>query len=229
MISKGMSMKSNNLTSGYTIDLSRTIAEDMPVYPGTEQPVIDNPCTIEACGFAEKKITLYSHTGTHMDAPCHIIPGAPGLDELGIGHFVGSGVVIDVSSSYSKESIEMPDIARHENIIHDKDFILLHTGWGRFWGHDEYFMNYPVLTEDAAGYLAGLGIKGIGIDMISIDSPGSTGMQIHKIFLSRNIVIVENLAGLDALTGKEFVFCCFPLKLEKADGSPVRAVAITNK
>ena len=50
------------------IDLTHPISEDMPVYPGTEPPIFETGCSIEEAGFLEKKITLYSHTGTHIDA-----------------------------------------------------------------------------------------------------------------------------------------------------------------
>jgi arylformamidase len=208
------------------IDLSRIISEDMPVYPGTEQPVITNPCTIEKCGFAEKKITLYSHTGTHIDAPCHIIPGALGLDNLGIGHFAGSGAVIEIPNETPGQCIGLSDVLKFEKNIYGKDFILIHTDWGRYWGKDDYFTDYPVLSRVAASYLAGFDIKGIGIDMISIDAPDSPDMEIHRIFLDRNIIIIENLASLQDLVGKDFTFFCFPLKMEYSDGSPVRAAAI---
>lgn len=217
------------MTIGNVIDLSRTISEDMPVYPGTEKPVIINPCTIDGCGFAEKKITLYSHTGTHMDAPSHILAGAPCLEDLGIRHFIGSGVVIDLSrNAILNRNIELSDLMAFKDILESKEFILLYTGWGRYWGNDEYFKEYPVLTNEAAIWLAGFNLKGIGIDMISIDVFDTPDMQIHKIFLGRNIVIIENLFNMPELIGRDFTFCCFPLKLENSDGSPVRAVAIIN-
>jgi arylformamidase len=214
---------------GNVVDLSRTISEDMPVYPGTEQPMITNPCTIDMCGFAEKKITLYSHTGTHMDAPSHILTGAPGLEDLGVSHFIGSGVVIDLSRNAIKNrSIQLSELMTFKDILERKDFVLLHTGWGKYWGEEKYFKGYPVLTRDAAMWLAGFNLKGVGIDMISIDAFEMTDMNIHKIFLGRNIVIIENLTNLQKLIGKDFTFCCFPLKLENSDGSPVRALAIIN-
>ncbi len=214
---------------GHVVDLSRTISEDMPVYPGTEQPVITNPCTIEQCGFAEKKITLYSHTGTHMDAPLHILTDAPSLEDLGVNHFIGSGVVIDLSRNVIKNrSIELSELMPYKDILKIKDYVLLHTGWGKYWGENEYFKGYPVLTRDAAVWLAGFKLKGVGIDMISIDQPETTDMEIHKIFLSRNIVIIENLSNLSELAERSFIFCCFPLKLINSDGSPVRAIAVIN-
>lgn len=218
-----------NMIIGQVIDLSRTISEDMPVYPGTEQPVISDPCTIDGCGFAEKKITLYSHTGTHMDAPSHILKGAPCLEDLGAGHFIGDGVVIDLCRNViENRSIELSDLLPFKKHIIGKHFVLLHTGWGKHWGKDEYFKGSPVLSTEAAEWLAGFNPRGIGIDMISIDRPDTKDMQIHKIFLSRNIVIIENLFNISELTGRNFTFCCFPLKLINSDGSPVRAVAIIN-
>jgi kynurenine formamidase len=214
---------------GNIIDLSRTISEDMPIYPGTEQPVIINPCTIDGCGFAEKKITLYSHTGTHMDAPSHILKGAPCLEDLGLRHFIGSGFMIDLSRcTIGSHSIELSDLMTFKNILERKEFILLHTGWGKYWGKDDYFKGYPILTKEAANWLASFELKGIGIDMISIDSPDTIEMQIHKIFLGKNTVIIENLANLTELAGKDFTLSCFPLKIDHSDGSPVRAVAIIN-
>jgi arylformamidase len=64
------------------------------------------------------------------------------------------------------------------------------------------------------------------MDAISADGAESVTFPIHTILLERDIVIIENLTNLRALPDNEFVFCCFPLKIEKADGSPVRAVAL---
>jgi arylformamidase len=64
------------------IDLSHPFSEDMPVYPGTESPEIVEACTITGHGFAEKRLRLFSHTGTHLDAPAHILSGAVTLDRL---------------------------------------------------------------------------------------------------------------------------------------------------
>lgn len=214
---------------GQVIDLSRTISKDMPVYPGTEQPVISDPCTIDGCGFAEKKITLYSHTGTHIDAPSHILKGSPCLEDLGAGHFIGNSAVIELRpNAVENRIIELDDLLPFKELVTGKQFILLHTGWGDYWGRDEYFKGYPVLSADAAEWLAGFNPGGIGIDMISIDPPETQDMKIHKIFLRRNIVIIENLSNLSELTGVNFIFCCFPLKLKNSDGSPVRAIAVVN-
>ena len=65
------------------IDLTHTIREDMPVYPGTEQPRLTTACTVSQCGYRETLLHMYSHTGTHIDAPAHMIDGALTLDGCG--------------------------------------------------------------------------------------------------------------------------------------------------
>ena len=64
------------------------------------------------------------------------------------------------------------------------------------------------------------------MDVISVDAEGSKRFPIHKRLLGRNIVIIENLTGLENINREQFIFSCFPLKFEDADGSPVRAVAM---
>jgi len=206
------------------VDLSHTISPGMPVYPGTEPPEISIPCTIENDGFTEKKITLYSHTGTHIDAPAHILSGAPTLDALPLSSFMGKALAIDFSS-LDRSVIDLDDLAKFETPIQSVDFVLIHSGWANLWGQTTYYDGYPVLSRESAEWLANFNLKGIGVDMISIDRPDAHDLPIHRIFLSNNMVIVENLTNLSGLVNADIIFQCLPLKLETADGSPVRAVA----
>ncbi len=207
------------------VDLSHTISASMPVYPGTEPPVITTPCTIEEHGFTEKLLSLYSHTGTHMDAPAHILKGAATLDRLPITTFAGPGVALDFSR-LGRPVIELEDARAFRSQIEGKDFVLLRSGWAGRWGQAGYFEDFPVLSPTAAAWLASFPLKGIGLDCISIDPCSSTDLPNHRAVLGRGLVIVENLTGLEALAGRDFLFCCWPLKIEDADGSPVRATAV---
>jgi len=209
-----------------TIDLTHPMSPGMPVYPGTEPPTFETVCTIENSGFAEKKMNLYSHTGTHMDAPAHIIGGAKTLDSLPVEHFIGPGIVINLNSP-AKRVLDIEDLKSYEKSIEKSEFVLLHTGWDRLWGKDAYFKDYPALSSRAAEWMGQFGLKGIGVDMISVDEAGNSDFSIHKIFLNLNIVIIENLTNLGELLHTDFIFSCLPLKTEEADGSPVRAVAFT--
>ncbi len=205
------------------IDLTQTISPGMPVYPGTEPPLISQPCTIEQDGFNERKLTLYSHTGTHLDSPAHILKNGVTLDRLPLEHFCGSATVIDATGT---PGLEIP-LQLLDTLGEDKvDFVIFYTGWYHKWSEPDYFDGFPVLAPETAHQLAARGIKGVGIDAISVDPVHTTEFTIHKILLNRGMVIIENLTNLKSLAGKKFTLYCFPLKIEAADGSPVRAVAV---
>ena len=112
------------------------------------------------------------------------------------------------------------------DFIRNSEFLLLHTGWSRFWGTKNYFAGYPVLSAEAALWLDSFELKGLGLDTISADEADSHDFPNHNILLGSDSIIIENLMNLDVLPGKHFMFSCFPLKIDQADGSPVRAVAI---
>lgn len=209
------------------IDLTHAICETMPVFPGTEAPRLDEAYTIERNGFAEKMLHLVSHTGTHIDAPGHILPGALRLDGFPAGKFFGPGVALDVSAVRGR-AVEIDDLRDREAALREADFALLHTGWARHWGEGGYFGRYPVLSAVAARWLAGLGLKGFGVDTISVDEIDSRELPVHRALFAANMVIVENLGDLAPLLGREFLFSCLPLKIADADGSPIRAIAILN-
>ena len=133
------------------IDLTHTIREDMPVYPGTEQPRLTTACTVSQCGYRETLLHMYSHTGTHMDAPAHMIDGALTLDGCGADRFVGRGFVLDCRG---QAQIRLDLLLRHEAAIRDADFLLFCTGWDQYWGTDAYYEGFPCLTEEAARFVA---------------------------------------------------------------------------
>lgn len=206
------------------VDLSHTVSSNMPVYPGTEQPILRTGCSIDEAGFLEKKITMYSHTGTHIDAPAHLIKNAKTLDMLAIEHFYGTGFMLNFENDKSK-TIDISSLEPYGKEIEKIDFLLIHTGWSKHWGAEEYFSNYPVLSIEASRWLSEFSLKGLGLDTISVDDSETDDYPVHKSFLNKDIIIIENLTKLLHLPESTFNFSCFPIKFEDADGSPVRAVA----
>jgi arylformamidase len=208
------------------IDLSHFLETDMPVFPGAPAPEIKDVAAIDADGYREKRIVLNSHTGTHVDAPAHIVAGAKTLDRMPIETFCGDAFLLNCSSS--RRHIHLRDLLPHGETIRRHAFLLLHTGWSRYWGDARYFDAYPVLAPDAARWLAEAGLRGVGMDTISPDPVDSKELPIHNIFLAAGMIIIENLTNLDALPDRAFLFSCFPLKIKNGDGSPVRAVAMVS-
>ena len=207
-----------------TLDLTHVVKPGMTVFPGTEPPVFEVGSSIDTDGFEEKKITMFSHTGTHMDAPAHIIPGARNLDQFPIEKFSGKACVVDVSGDDAGK-IGADVLEARAEAIEKSDFVILRSGWSQHWDSEEYFRGFPVLSPGAAQWLVDAEIKGVGIDMISVDEVDSTDFAVHNILLGADLVIIENLTNLEALPDSAFSFYCFPLRIEHADGSPVRAVA----
>ena len=103
------------------------------------------------------------------------------------------------------------------------------TGWDQYWGTDAYYEGFPCLTEEAARFVAGLPLKGVGEDSISLDPCDTVDYPNHLTLFSAGLVNTENLKGLAQLIGWEFTFLTMPLKFENADGCSCRAAAIVTK
>ncbi len=209
------------------VDLSHTISETMPVYPGTQPPSLAIGNTYEKDGFRETLLTLFSHTGTHMDAPNHLFPEGATLDSLPVSHFTGSALVIDCCHRGAGALITMEDLAPYRSGADGADYLLFYTGWSKFWGSEDYFGNYPCLDAQLVEYLIETKKKGVGLDCIGIDPIADAHLTRHRRLLQdRAFVIIENLANLDQVGEARFTFLALPLKFEASDGAPVRAVAL---
>lgn len=209
------------------IDLTHTISENMPVYPGTEKPKLEVASTYEKDGFKETLINMFSHTGTHMDSPAHLFSQRTTLDSFSAEQFVGKGIVVDCSNLKEGQKITMKYIETVKEKADTAQYILFYTGWDKYWGTDTYFGNYPYITEEVAEYLINSKKKGVGIDVIGIDPIKDENLTIHKkLFAETDIVVIENLTSLDKVGNDIFTFCALPIKFKDSDGAPVRAIAI---
>ena len=209
------------------IDLTRTISNTIPVYPGTEGPSLSISNTYEVDGFKETLLKMCSHTGTHMDAPHHIFPRGISLDKKDVSGFVGKACVIDATDVQVGGIIDFSYIERNRERIEQAEFIVFQTGWEKFWGEDAYFGEYPVISKEVAEYLVKNNKKGIGLDNIGLDPISDSALTLHHIILqNENMVIIENLCNLDLVGDKDFLFIALPLKFEGSDGAPIRAIAL---
>lgn len=208
------------------IDLTHLIKEDMPVYPGTEPPRLDPANSYEKDGFKETRLSMFSHTGTHMDPPAHLFPHRTTLDQFPPEQFIGKAVVIDCSDLHEGEPITMTQIRRVGENADRADFLLFYLGWDQRWGSESYFGDYPCLDEEVMDYVLNGDFKGIGFDVIGLDPIADVNLTRHKkLFAEKEIVNIENLCNLELCGPGLFWFSCFPLKIEDCDGSPIRAVA----
>ncbi|RME09933.1 MAG: cyclase family protein [Ardenticatenia bacterium] len=205
-------------------DLSHPIEDAMPVYPGTPPVHVAQRATIEQDGFAEKSLTFTSHTGTHMDAPAHMVLNGQTLDQLPLETFVGRACVVDVAEDGAL--IQQSTLQSAADLIARADFVLLDSGWWRRWKQPDYYQAYPTLSPEAAEWLVTFKLKGVGVDVASVDPINADTFRIHGILFAANFVIIENLTNLDRLPrGRLFGFAALPLPIRDADGAPVRALA----
>ena len=136
------------------IDLTHTISEDMPVYPGTEPPMLKPANTYEKDGFRETLLSLYSHTGTHVDPPAHLFADRTTLDALPIEQFAGKALVIDCTRLAEGEAIRMNELEQAGiEKAETADFLLFHLGWDKRWGTDSYFGDYPCIDDEVLRFI----------------------------------------------------------------------------
>lgn len=199
----------------------------MPVYPGTDQPIMAPASTFEKDGFRETLLTMFSHTGTHMDAPAHLFPEGKRLDSYPASHFVGLAVTVDCTSLRPGQAIGMACLSPYGKLVDEAEFLLFRTGWGGLWHEKSYFSRYPCPDAEVMDYLAASRKKGVGMDSISLDPTEAVDLPNHRKLLTLDhTVIIENLANLEKTVGMGlFTFCALPLKYENSDGAPVRAIA----
>jgi arylformamidase len=205
------------------VDLSHILEESMYTFPGTEKPVFRESYTIEHHGYSEHSLSLTTHTGTHLDAPSHLLKDGKKVNEYNVSAFFGKAIRIDCTN---RKYITSDTIKKVLTISEPIDFILLYTAWDNYWNLRKYSEGFPVLDPDTAEYIASLPLKGIGIDAVSFDPVENTELANHKMLMNRNILLIENLCNLSLLPENSFLFSCFPLNIKGADGSPVRATAI---
>ena len=210
------------------IDLGWPITDGMTTFPGDLVPSVQSGATMEENGWRTKLLTISTHTGTHMDAPAHMLENGKYMDELPNENFFGFALVADVRGCAGRK-IELADIKISSRDILSADFLLFRTDWSDKWGTNEYLEGFPVLSPLAARWVAERNLKGVGFDTISADPVDSPDCEIHKILLGSGLFIMENIRNLDKVGYKTFCLAALPMSLQKQDGGPARIMAVLEK
>jgi kynurenine formamidase len=212
------------------VDLSVQLVSGMTVFPGDPSVEIGPALTIERDGVNVLALHIGSQTGTHLDAPSHVLAHGPRLDELPLERFIGPAVVADVRDAGPGEPISWEQLAPVHGALHPGAVLLLHTGWSVYFDDLARYRAHPWLSPDAATRIVAAGVLTVGLDALNIDATPDDLDRIrfdtHQVILGAGGVIVENLTGLEAVSSlREPVVSVLPLNLPGADGAPVRAVA----
>lgn len=204
------------------IDLTLTITGQMR---GVR---IETVNTIEADGWNATTLALYSHCGTHLDAPRHFLSHGATVEQLALDSCVGPALVLDLTPAEPRELITVERIGPWADRIGRGDRLLLRTDWSRRHGTPEYRDALPRIDRALARWLVQRGVVLVGVEPPSVADVNNLEevTSVHHELLGGGVVIVEGLANLDQLSSDTVELIVLPLKVEHGDGSPVRAIAI---
>ena len=196
------------------VDLSHPISEEMSTYPSDPDISIVREKEIHLDRTLLHRFTMGTHTGTHLDAPAHIISGGKTLDDFPLSSFTGKTVKVDFNSISELDKV---------------DGIIFDSNWYRKFKEPEIYFgsDRPEIPKDLVKKVMEMGIKYFGCDLPSVDVSGSKDKPIHNALLGANIIVYESLTNLNQLPLlTPFKFYGFPLPFVGLDGSPVRAIGV---
>jgi kynurenine formamidase len=214
------------------IDLSHTVEDGMITYKGLPAPIICDYLSREASRehytggteFHIGKIEIVANTGTYVDSPFHRFADGIDLSELPLESLADlPGIVVratDVGQAVAAEAFRGLDV--------EGKAVLVHTGWARHWGTEQYFEGHSFLTGGAAAYLVEAGASFVGIDSYNIDDTGDGTRPVHTQLLRANIPICEHMCNLESLPEGRFRFHAVPVKVKAFGTFPVRAYAVVS-
>lgn len=207
------------------VDLSLPIDNNMP---GVE---ITTARRLEQDGWNATTLSLYSHCGTHMDAPRHFLPDGRTLDRQVLDVLVGPAIVVNIAPAAPKQLIRIDDLASLEDHITPGCRLLFRTDWYHRYGTSEYRNELPRISLELAQWLVQRTVGLIGVEPPSVADVNNMQelTEVHQTLFRGEVVIVEGLANLDQILGTTVEFVALPMKIRGGDGSPVRAIAIEKK
>jgi arylformamidase len=235
-----LTWRENQETIMKAYDLSHPLYDGLKTHASHPRVIINDfvthafsaPRYLAPCkGFATKQLLVSDHAGTHVDAPMHFYPDGGGIDTEDLQKFFGPALLLDVSQKPLRRPVDLAlvkeTLQSDRLAIRSGDMVLIRA-WPGEWGTQE-FHDAAGLHIEAAEWLAGQGVKAVGIDLGNIEDNADMTRKVHLFLLDRGIAIYENLANLGKLPVKRFLFMGLPLALKGCTGSPVRAVALVEE
>lgn len=205
-------------------DITLTISPDLPVWPGDARINLNRTSQIEkGDDFNVTRLEMCVHTGTHIDAPSHILGGdAPTVEELPLKTLTGRAYVlhlpdIDLITADVLMGAEIPPRTRR---------LLFRTRNSDDWkaGVTEFRSDFVGVSADGAQYLVDRGVKLVGVDYLSV-APFDDVIPTHKILLQGGVIVVEGL-NLSQVSQGRYTLHCLPLKLAATEGAPARVILV---
>jgi len=207
-------------------DVSVSIRNGMPVWP-SDPPIKLTPSAHPSRDGTHAAhvtaIEMGSHTGTHIDAPCHFVDGGRTLDQIPMDWLVGEASVFQIDGV---SIISRKDLARFD--WNNVERVLLKTDNSAKWADSSFHKDFVALEPQAAEFLVERGIRLVGIDYLSIDPFGSQAHPAHFVLLPNNVVVLEGL-DLRQVSPGRYHMVALPLNLHGADGAPTRVILMDER
>lgn len=208
-------------------DVSVLLEPGIPIWPGNPPFELVRVQDIDRGESSNvSRLSLGCHTGTHVDAPVHFVPGAAGVDTLPLALLTGPATVYAVELVPADEGHVTAAALQRANIPSGAIRVLLKTWNSELWkqGPHEFRADFAGISADGAQWIVDNKIGLIGVDYLSV-APKGAGRPTHEILLKAGVVVVEGLNFSEVEPGN-YDFYCLPLKLKGSDGAPARAVLI---
>ncbi|NTU19950.1 cyclase family protein [Brevibacillus sp. HB1.2] len=195
-------------------DVTATVYEGMTVYKNKpeKQPKIRTATN----GYVtESRIDMDLHSGTHVDAPLHMVNAGDTFESISLEKLVGSCKVLDltaVEDRITRSDLESFDLERG-------DFVLFKT---KNSFEEAFSFEFIFLSEEGAEYVSELGVRGIGTDALGIER-SQEGHPTHKKLFAAGVIVVEGLRLAEVPPGDYFLVAA-PLKLIGTDAAPARVL-----
>jgi kynurenine formamidase len=219
-------------------------AHRVSVFPGDPPPSIETVCTLAEHGYHLQAVTVGEHTGTHWGAPAHFNAGEAVADELDGADFVLPGVRIDIrheaarDPDYAVSVRDLLDWQDRHGPLPAQAAVLLHTGWDRYWGTDDFANaddngtpHHPGFAPQSVQWLLDRGVLGrrgaLGTDAFSPDVGIDETFTVSKMLYREHRLSLEILANLGELPARDFTVVVGGFITENGSGSPASIYAIT--
>jgi arylformamidase len=208
--------------------MSRIIDLTLLLAPGDKGVHIEPAKSLETDGWNATTLSLYSHCGTHMDAPVHFGVGAQTIDTISVDNLIGPAWVADIRPVEPRALIEPRHLGTIANQFKSGESLLICTGWSEYYGQDKYRNELPRVSAELAQWCVDKKVKMLGVEPPSVADVNDIEElnTVHRILFEAGIIVVEGLANLALLSKSKVTFIALPLKIAEGDGAPARAVAI---
>ena len=196
-----------------------------PVYAGDPGIEIAQHAAIARGDAANVTLLRFgAHTGTHVDAPAHFIEGATKVADLPLDALVGRARVARVADGV--RAIDAGDV---EGLVpHGTERVLFKTRNSALWStrRGVFCEDFTYITGAGARSLVERGVRLVGIDYLTIDSPdGETGGPVHHVLCGAGVAILE-VIDLSAIAAGRYTLASLPIKLDGSEAAPARAILI---